>query len=225
MLHINYTFLLWCEAHGIIVFCLPPHSTHLLQPLDVGLFGPLQQHYRKAVEGFFLTTSHGINRDIFFLLYKQARVKTYTVENIKAAFKVTGIVPLNPRVVLSQLAKPTAKSRSQSNSTTCILERAPYTKHDLRQQTQHALNFLKTASEGETCGWILRFAHAAEHFLTEADLTRTELQRLRNQVKNIHTSKKDMRQFRKAQQHGVMTGSEILSGMKERDDSVNPFKG
>ena len=88
--HINYTFLSWCETHGI-VFCLPPHSTHLLQPLDVGLFGPLQQHYRKAVEDFFLTTSYGTNRDIFFP----------TVENIKAAFKVTEIVPLNPRVVLS----------------------------------------------------------------------------------------------------------------------------
>ena len=113
--HINYTFLSWCETHGIIVFCFPPHSTHLLQPLDVGLFGPLQKHYRKAVEDFFLTTSHGINRAIFFPTYKQARAKAYTVENIKAAFRVTGTIPLNPRVVLSQLAKPTAKSRSQSN--------------------------------------------------------------------------------------------------------------
>ena len=70
--HINYTFLSWCETHGIIVFCLPPHSTHLLQPLDVGLFGPLQQHYRKADKDFFLTTSHSINWAIFFPINKQA---------------------------------------------------------------------------------------------------------------------------------------------------------
>ena len=136
----------------------------------------MQHHYRKIVEDFFLTTSHGINRAIFFPTYKQARAKAYTVENIKAAFKVTGILPLNPRAVPSQPAKPTAQSCSQSNSTTRILERTPYTKHNLRQQTQYALGFVKTASDGETCGWIRRFAHAAEHSLTEANLARTELQ-------------------------------------------------
>ena len=109
---------------------------------------------------------------------------------------------LNPRVILSQLAKPTAKSHSQSNSTTCILERTPYTKHGLQQQTLFALNFVKTASDGEVCGWILRFAHAAEHSLTEVDLARVELQRLRNQTKNVRSSKKDMRQFSKPNSMG-----------------------
>ena len=52
----------------------------------------------------------------------------------------------------------------------------------------------------------------------------TELQRLRNQIKNICPSKKDMRQFGGVQQHSVMTGSQILSGMKEHDDRNNATK-
>ena len=44
-----YKFLHYCQQNDITVFCLPPHSTHLLQPLDVGLFSQLQSHYRKAV--------------------------------------------------------------------------------------------------------------------------------------------------------------------------------
>ena len=48
------------------------HINYTFQPLNVGLFGPLQHHYYKAVKDFFLTTSHGINRAIFFLIYKQA---------------------------------------------------------------------------------------------------------------------------------------------------------
>jgi len=43
-LHINLQFSEFCDTHNIICFCLPADSTHLLPPLDVGLFGPLQKH-------------------------------------------------------------------------------------------------------------------------------------------------------------------------------------
>ena len=116
---------LWCEleARNTIAPCLRPHLTDLLQPLDVGLFGPLQQHYCKAVEEFFSPISWA---------------NAYTIENIKAVFKVTGIFPLNPRVVrCSQPALETyCESRRKSLAiTTCILENTPYTKRGLRQQT------------------------------------------------------------------------------------------
>jgi hypothetical protein len=42
--HITLEFCEYDLVHNIALFCLPPHSTHMLQPLDVGLFGPLQ-HY------------------------------------------------------------------------------------------------------------------------------------------------------------------------------------
>ena len=31
---------------GIIIFTLPPNTTHLTQPLDKGVFGPFKQHWR-----------------------------------------------------------------------------------------------------------------------------------------------------------------------------------
>ena len=49
--------------------------------------------YRKAVEDFFLTTSHGLNRDIFFSIYREARTEAYTIENIKAEFEVMEFFP------------------------------------------------------------------------------------------------------------------------------------
>jgi hypothetical protein len=36
--HCTVEFIQYCEAHKIIPFCLPPHTTHILQPLDVVLF-------------------------------------------------------------------------------------------------------------------------------------------------------------------------------------------
>jgi hypothetical protein len=210
---INYIFLSYCEVNNIIIFCLPAYSTNLLQPLDVGLFGPLQLAYRKAVEEYFLSTSCGINRDRFFPLYKHARMKAYTKHNIQAACKVSGIVIFNPRAVLSQLQLPSGSPPSHQVSAQ-ILEQTPYTRHDLCQHTTYALTFAKTATEGQICNWILRFAHAAEHSLTQMDLAQTQLQRLQEQIKKIGPSKKDMRQFSKIQRAAVMTGEAILAGLK-----------
>ena len=35
----------YCEEHKIITLCMPPHSSHLLQPLNVGCFAPLKKAY------------------------------------------------------------------------------------------------------------------------------------------------------------------------------------
>jgi hypothetical protein len=41
--HINLETSLFCKANDILLFCLPPHSSHITQPLDVGVFAPLKQ--------------------------------------------------------------------------------------------------------------------------------------------------------------------------------------
>jgi len=33
--YINWNFCMFCLEHNIILLCLPAHSTHLLQPLDL----------------------------------------------------------------------------------------------------------------------------------------------------------------------------------------------
>ena len=48
--HISWEFLDYCLTHDIILFCLFPHSTHLLQPLDVGLFSLLQRNYSSFLD-------------------------------------------------------------------------------------------------------------------------------------------------------------------------------
>ena len=48
--HNSLDFHKHCKDHGIITICMPPHSSHLLQPLDVGCFAPLKQAYGRQVE-------------------------------------------------------------------------------------------------------------------------------------------------------------------------------
>ena len=39
-----------CEENNIISICMPSHSSHLLQPLNVGCFAPLKRSYGRLVE-------------------------------------------------------------------------------------------------------------------------------------------------------------------------------
>ena len=48
--HFPWRFLSFCLEHGMLVLCLPAHATHLLQHLDVVLFGPLQHAFSEEVD-------------------------------------------------------------------------------------------------------------------------------------------------------------------------------
>ena len=84
--------MVWSSQHYFIL----PSSTPWCQPTA------------KQSKTFF-SPPHGINRDIFFCIYRGARAEA-NIQNIKAEFKVTGIFPINSRLVLGQLSKPTAKA-------------------------------------------------------------------------------------------------------------------
>ena len=49
--HYQLDVLRIAAAEGVIIFCLPPHATHILQPLDNGAFGALSNTGAKHVIG------------------------------------------------------------------------------------------------------------------------------------------------------------------------------
>ena len=53
------SFLEFADSRRIIVMILPAHSTHRLQPLDVGLFSPLATAYSKRLTEI-MAESHGM---------------------------------------------------------------------------------------------------------------------------------------------------------------------
>ena len=63
--HFSTEFIQQCESNFIELFCIPPHTTHILQPMDVGLFAPLQYHYARGIEEFFRNHDEAINKRNF----------------------------------------------------------------------------------------------------------------------------------------------------------------
>ena len=55
--HISAEFIRYCYDHNIALLLLIPHSSHLIQPLDVGVFSPLKAAMRSTLSTIFRTGS------------------------------------------------------------------------------------------------------------------------------------------------------------------------
>lgn len=78
------------------MIALYPNSTHILQPLDVGVFGPLKTEWRKMVEQFRIN-HHGneiTKFDVPSLLSKIIQRENFK-SNVKAGFRKSGIFPFD----------------------------------------------------------------------------------------------------------------------------------
>ena len=113
--HCNYPFIDYAWKHRILIHVLPAHSSHLTQPLDIGLFGPLQRYYGVLIAEWFKGGYPAISKADFFPLLKEARNRTYTLKNIQRAWEAAGLVPYDRRKIQSRLGeKPSTKRQSQS---------------------------------------------------------------------------------------------------------------
>ena len=75
--------------HRVQVLYLPPHSSHITQPLDVGVFGPLKTAFQRHAKKYAsFTTSALIQKQRFVEIYKIARNEAITKSNFEPAFLV-----------------------------------------------------------------------------------------------------------------------------------------
>lgn len=101
--HHSTDFELYCKENSIITLCMPAHSSHNLQPLDVGCFRALKRSYGKAIEDLMRVHITYIAKEDFFPAFNTAFRTTFTKENIRGGFRGAGIVPYDPEYVISQL--------------------------------------------------------------------------------------------------------------------------
>jgi len=114
--HVNHDFVNLAEKYRISVAVLPPHSTHRLQPLDVGVFSPLGKAYSRRLDDLIQSTHNffSVKKSNFWPLFWGAWNDALTEENIRSAFEATGIHPFNPNRVLENLPKRQDEARPSS---------------------------------------------------------------------------------------------------------------
>ena len=87
----------------------PSHTSHKLQPCDIGVFSPLKAAYRDQVEQLYRGGANTVGKEHFTSLYSPARDKALTSRNIKAGWIKAGLFPFNPDRVLRDMQKPLAE--------------------------------------------------------------------------------------------------------------------
>jgi hypothetical protein len=101
--HNSHEFHKYCEEEKIIVLCMPPHSSHLLQPLDVGCFSPLKRAYSDEINSLAQYSTKKIKKEAFLPAFKAAFKKAITKDNICAGFRGARLVPHDLEAVILKL--------------------------------------------------------------------------------------------------------------------------
>ncbi len=113
----------------VILFALPPNTTHLSQPLDKGVFGPFKVHWRQVCHDYRVSQpGRVINIYSFNSLLSKAWMKSMTAINIINGFKTTGIYPLNEDAVIKKLPGKSASESYHLDDVGTVFTPEPYCK-------------------------------------------------------------------------------------------------
>jgi hypothetical protein len=73
---------------------MPSHSSHLLQPLDIGCFSPLKTAYGRQIEKLIRCRIHHVTKLEFLPAFHEASKIAFSSQNIQNAFQASGLVLL-----------------------------------------------------------------------------------------------------------------------------------
>ena len=113
--HMSIDLIELAQSNGVHILCLPSHTMHVLQPLDVGFFKSFKSHFSKACSKY-LAANPGrvITSNELASLVAEAWPQSHTPLNVMSGFKKSGIFPLNPSEVTDRQIAPSKLFQQQS---------------------------------------------------------------------------------------------------------------
>ena len=101
--HVQPEVLRFCIDNKISLLLMAAHSSHLCQPLDVGIFSPLKTYMSAELDKIMRYGISNIKKFEWADAYRLARPKAMKETNIKNAFRTAGLVPLNGHKVPTRM--------------------------------------------------------------------------------------------------------------------------
>ncbi|XP_060608620.1 uncharacterized protein LOC132760626 [Ruditapes philippinarum] len=114
--HLSLTLNEWARQRNVVLFVLPPHTSHLTQPLDVGVYGPFKAFYYTECQQYL---QH--NPGVYITKYEIASLtskpylKAFSPSNITSAFKKSGIYPFDGSQISKSDTAPSSIYSSENH--------------------------------------------------------------------------------------------------------------
>ena len=98
MTYVTYRVVLICIKNNILLICLPAHSSHILQPLDIGVYCHVKRVWRKLLQQFYAETNFSnLSKECFSQLQAKhfSSGEVFTRTQIVTGFRNTGLFPVD----------------------------------------------------------------------------------------------------------------------------------
>ena len=105
--HISLTLTEWAKKYNVVLFVLPPHTSHITQPLDVAVFGPFKAMYNSECQAY-MKRNPGLSVTKYEVAHLTSTpyLRALSAENLISAFRKTGIHPFNNKVITDSQVAP-----------------------------------------------------------------------------------------------------------------------
>lgn len=222
--HHSVEFEIYCKDNNIITLCMPPHSSHLLQPLDVGCFGPLKQAYGRQIEDKMRAGTSHITKEDFFPAFFAAFQLSITKKNIQGGFRGSGLVPYSPEAVLSKLdvklktPTPPRTSHRDAEVWTC---RTPNNPMEATSQSEYIKNRVarhQNSSPTSILGAVDQLAKGTRTIMHRMALMESDVQHLRGELETL--SKRRRAKKTQLRQGGSLSVAEAQDLQAQNDVNV-----
>ena len=101
--HIRADFIAYYMENDIDLLIMPLYYSHLLQPLDVGVFSAFKCAYAGETDAVSQHSSQQIPHAEWMQMFIRARKKAVTLDNILSGWRGSGLIPSNPQKILDRL--------------------------------------------------------------------------------------------------------------------------
>ncbi|KJZ69758.1 hypothetical protein HIM_10841 [Hirsutella minnesotensis 3608] len=221
--HCTREFIQYCDDSSIVPFGFPPHSTHLLQPLDVVMFQPLKHYHAEALDLIVRDGCANITKIEFLSVIQEVRRKAFREDSILSAFKKSGLVPYDPLVVMRRIQERQERALTPPPPPAPELQSSPFnTPVTLRQLKKIAYDLQTQAKEEDfnpalkrTLDQFVRGAltQGTELLYTMRDLKRTKMA---EEVTRRRRSQKNQQ----LKAGGVLTVDHARKIVRQKDDDA-----
>jgi hypothetical protein len=115
--HLSVELVKTCKENNVWLYCLPPNTTHVLQPLDVGVFGATKAAWRSIVKTYKVQTRAAcISKEVFPSLLNTLCSKGFKASHFQSAFRECGLYPLCKSAIASYKLAPSMPFDMASSS-------------------------------------------------------------------------------------------------------------